>query len=169
MSNVKRETWWQRRQSLRAGEAALLGFAIGSAAAIVAALTPPRDFTSSFLVLLMLTIGPSGGIAGYMLWLSFDPVRGERLRWITSIVALPAILGLLVAFPNFWREMERSMGSLMINLFLCFVFSVIGFTVATGLGIVHLVGHLAVSLRCFAKPGAVPRMDGVWDRELDQN
>ena len=170
MSNAKRQTWWQRRHSLTAGEAALLSIAIGSAAAIVSALTHLPDFTPSFLVLLLLTSGPCGGIAGYMRWCAFEEVRGERRRWLPTIMALPLIVWLLVAFPNiWWREAGRSTGPFIMYSFLCFIFTLVAASVAAVMGIADLVGHVAFSLRCYSKPGAVPQMDGVWDRELDQN
>jgi len=169
MNNVKRQGWWKRRQALRAGAATLLGIAIGCAAAIVSAFTPPRDFSFSFLLLLLTTLGPCGGIAGYMFWLAFDPVRERRLRRITRLMAFPAIVGLLVAFPNFWRDMERSLGPVMVGAFLGFIVAMAGLTVVAGLGIVHLVVYLAFSFRPFTKPRADSETDGPWDRELDQS
>src|SRR5437016_6089634 len=110
MSDVKRLSLWERRSFLTPVESALLGLMIGSAAAIVAAFTPPRDFSYSYLLLLLLTIGSFGGIAGYMFWLAFDPVRERRLLRITSVVALLAIIGLFAAFPGFWWELVRTKG-----------------------------------------------------------
>jgi len=168
MSDVKRQPLWKRRHTLKPGEAALLGVAIGCAVATISAFTPPRDFSYSFLMLLLLSLGPCAGIAGYMLWLSFDPVREQRLRRITSIVAFPAIIGLLVAFPDFWREVRRTLGPHMVWISIGFIFAMVGFAVAAGLGIVHLVDYLAFSVRQSNKAAAASQTDGVWDRELDQ-
>jgi hypothetical protein len=90
MSDIKRLPWWKRRHSLSAGESILVGAASGAAASIVSACTPPRDFSVSFLLLLLLSIVPCGGIAGYMIWLSGDPASEQRLRRITSLWRLSA-------------------------------------------------------------------------------
>jgi hypothetical protein len=168
MSNGKRLAWWKRRDSLTPVEAALFGLGIGCALAIISAFTPPRDFTYSFLLILLLSLGPFGGITGYMLWLTFDPVREQRLRRIGTLVAGPAIIGLLVVFPDFWRDMERSMGPQMVLMFIGFIFATVMLIVAAGFGIVHLVSHLAFCFQRPAKPGPTSQTDGVWDRELDQ-
>jgi hypothetical protein len=169
MGNIKRPIWWRRRHSLKPGEAALLGVGIGCVVALISAFTPPSDFTLGFLLLLLLSLGPFGGILGYMLWLAFDPVREQRTRRIGTLVFLTTIVGLLVAFPAFWREIGRSMGPRMVGMFIGFIYSAVMIIVAAGMGIVHLVGGLASSIGQSAKPGTVPRTDGVWDRELDQN
>ncbi len=166
MGNVKGQTRRNRRHSFTAGEAFLLGVGIGCAVAIVAAFTPCRVFSYSFLALLLLTIGPFGGISGYSLWLLFDPVRGQRLERITGFIAFPAMVGLLVMFPDFWRNMARTTGPNMVWTFMGLGCSLAFFAVGAGLGVVHLVGHLASSR--YTKPAAARQMDGVWDRELDQ-
>jgi hypothetical protein len=167
MSDNKQEPFWKRSYTVTPGQATLVGFTVGSAVAIVAALMPPRDFSWSYLLSLLLGITPFTGIFGYIAWLSGDPVRGQRLERMTSFVAFPAMLVLLVAFPGFWWHMGRSIGSPMVVIFMGFVCAMAMFAVGAGLGIVHLVGHLACSFQRSAKPGTTWRRDGVWDRELD--
>jgi hypothetical protein len=168
MRDVKRQTWWKRRRNLTPGEATLLGFGIGWTVALVSAFTPPHDFSYSFLLHLLLSLGPFGALSGYMLWLVFDPVREERLRRLTSLVAFPTILGLLVVFPDFWRAVARSMGPGMVGMLMGFACSIAMLVVVAGLGMLHLAVHLASSFRWSTKPGAVSPIDEVWDRELDQ-
>jgi len=40
---------------------------------------PPRDFSYQYLGILLLSIGPFGGLAAYGLWLAWDPAGGQRL------------------------------------------------------------------------------------------
>ena len=167
MSDIKRQPFWKRSYTVTPGQATLVGFAIGSAVAIVAALMPPRDFSWSSLLILLFSITPFTGIFGYIAWLTGDAVREERLRRITSFVAFPAMLVLLAAFPGFWWRMGRSLGSPMVVMFMGFVCAMAMFAVGAGLGLVHLVGHLAGSFQRSAKPGTTRQTDGVWDRELD--
>ncbi len=47
MTDVKRQPLWKRKCTIKPGEAALLGLAIGLTLAFVSALTPPRDFSCS--------------------------------------------------------------------------------------------------------------------------
>jgi hypothetical protein len=44
------------------------------------------------------------------------------------------------------------------------------FVVGAGWGLIHLVSHLASSVRHrrSTKPAPIPATDGVWDRELDE-
>ena len=102
-------------------------------------------------------------------WISFDPARERLLRMITTVIAFPVILVLLLAFPSFWRDMGRSMGPHMVGVFIGFTFAVVAFMATLGMGIVHLVGYLALSFRRPDKPGAASKTNGVWDRELDQS
>jgi hypothetical protein len=78
MSDVKWQPLWKRRFNLPPGVATLLGVALGWALAIVCAFSPPRDFSYSFLLILLLSLGFFGGIFGYILWLIGDPVREAR-------------------------------------------------------------------------------------------
>ncbi len=168
MRDVKWQPWWKRKDTLTAKEATLLGVAIGWAAAIVSAFTPPHDFSYSFLWLLLLSLGLFGGILGYTLWLWIGPTQERWLRTITTIVVVPVILGPLVVFPVFWRDMERSTGARVIVWMIGFSFFLITFLVTVGLGIVHLGGYLAETFRTFNKSAAASETNGVWDCELDQ-
>jgi hypothetical protein len=168
MIYVKRQPLWQRRWTLGPGAATLLGVALGGALAIVSALTPPRDFSFRVFLVLLSSLGVFGGIFGYILWLSSDSKQGERLLRITSLVACAAIVGLLVAFPNFWRHIARSSGPLVVVVLMGGVCASAMFAVGACWGMVHLVDHLLSSPRKPAKPGAGSRDDGVWDRELDR-
>src|SRR5262245_10223882 len=103
-----------------------------------------------------------------MFWLAFDPVRERRLRSIGTLVASPTVVGLLSIFPDFWRDMARSMGAHMGWMFIGLIFAMTMLIVAAGMGMVHLAGHLASSFRRSTKPGGVPRTDGIWDRDLDE-
>jgi hypothetical protein len=168
MGDIKRQPWWIRKGTLTAGEATLLGVAIGWSAAIVSAFSPPRDFSYTFLWLLLLSLGLFGGIVGYTLWLSMGPVQERWRRMITTIVVVPVILGLLVVVSIFWRDVERLMGVGVIAMMIGLGSFLIQILVIIGLGIVHLGGYLAVSVRRFNKSGTTSEANGVWDRELDQ-
>jgi pimeloyl-ACP methyl ester carboxylesterase len=163
MSSVNRWPLWTWKRGLTPGGAVLFGVAIGGAIATVAAFTPPRDFTLGFLSILLLGIVPFTGIFGYILWLSRDPVREHRLRRLTGLVAFPTVLGLLIAFPDFWWKAGPQMGVMLMG----FVCAMALFVVAAGMATAHLVGHVAYSFRRSTKPGVNLRTDGVWDRELD--
>lgn len=169
MSYVERQPSRKQSHTLTPGVAALLGVAFGWALAILCAFAPPRDFSYRILVILLVSLGPFGGIFGYILWLSVEPVRWERLRKITRLIAFPSILGLLVAFPDFWWRMGRSSGPLPVVMLLGGVCATALFAVGAGWGMIHLAGQLASSFRQTPKPGADSRTGGVWDRELDQD
>jgi hypothetical protein len=160
--------WPRYWAPLPPGVAALLGVAIGWAVAIVCAFLPPRDFSCSFLLILLLSIGPFGGTFGYILWLLNDPTREVRFRRITGFVAISAIAGLLIAFPSSWWHMGRSMGPHWVWMSMGFICSMAMFAVGAGMGIVHLAGHVASSFRQSTKSAANSWTSGVWDRELDQ-
>lgn len=168
MSHMKRQQLWKRSYTLTPGVATLLGVAFGWALAILCAFTPPRDFSYSFLLILLLSLGLFGGIFGYILWLSAEPVRDRRLRKITGLVALAAILGISVAFPDFWRGIESKMGPLMVVTLMGGVCAAAMFAVGAGWGMMHLFGHLASSPRQSTKSGTDLLTEGVWDRDLDQ-
>jgi len=116
MIDVKRQPWWRRRVSLTAGEATLLGIAIGSAAAIVCSLTPPRDFSYSFLLLLLLTIGtrvvtcPRRDTTGYGMGTSGTRAGTPTFGRPTASGASPApIRSAAVANTTFiWRRWLES-------------------------------------------------------------
>ena len=170
MSDVKRRAVWERRHAVTAGEATLLGFTIGSAAAIVAAFRPLRDFSYNYLRLILLTIGPCAGILGYMFWHVFDPVRLRRLLRITQRRGFAGDRRAIRRIPRFLVGTGRTKGFHTVYLFAAFIFSTAAFVVGTGLGMVHLVGHLAAfSFRRSTKPVARLRTDGVWISELDEN
>ena len=166
MGYVNRQPSWKEKHTFSPGVATLLGVALGWALAFLCAFTPPRDFSYSILLLLLGSLGFFGGIFGYILWLSGEPVQFERLQRITSRMAWTAILGLLIAFPGFWRQAVSS-PILGVVLFggIC---AAAMFVVGAGRGIAHLVGYLVVTLRKFTSPAADIWTDGVWDRELDQ-
>jgi hypothetical protein len=168
LKSVKRPAWWKRRQSLTAGEAFLLGLGVGSIAAFAAAFNPPRDFSYSFLSLLLLTIGPCGGIGGYMFWLVADPESECWLRTISNVIALGLIITLLVAVPSLWKEMGRRTGAPMIVLLPGFIFAATSIFVAAGFGVVHLSGYLLSAVRRRGEAEIHPHAKGVWDSEIDQ-
>jgi uncharacterized membrane protein len=167
MSDANQTPFWKRRRALTPGEAILLGVLIAWAGAIVSALLQPRDFSYNFLLILLLSLGPFTGISGYTFWVVCDPKRERRLRRITSIVTSIGIFVPLVAFLAFWRNLEHSMGPSIVIVFIGFLVLIAMYVVGTGLGAVHLVRHLAFTLRRNTKPGAYSRMDNLWDSELD--
>ena len=168
MSDVRRQPVWKQAYTLTPGVATVLGVAIGGAVAIVCAFNPPHDLSLSFLLILLLGLGLFGGCVGYIMWLTAEQVRADRFFRITRLVAFPAILGLLVILPDFWWHIGRSVGLLMTTMLMGLVCAGSMFAVGAGWGIVHLVGHLAISFRQSTKPGTDSQADGVWDRELDQ-
>ena len=168
MSNVKRQPLWKRTYIVSPRAATLLGVAIGLAVATDAAFTPPRDFSYSFLSILLVTIPPFCGIAGYILWLSGEPRRYELFERITRMIAFPAMLGLLVAFPAFWWKTGRAIGPGMAIMFMGFICGLAMFVVGAGWGTIHFAGCLASSWRRCTKARPRSLADGVWDRELDE-
>ncbi len=166
MHNIKILPLWKRRYTITPGAATLLGVAFGCVCAILSAFEPARDFSYRSLLQLSLSFGLFGAISGYMLWLLGDPVRGERLLRIISLVTLIAIVGLLLAFPDFWRQVASS-GPLMLVVVLGGVCATVMFAVGAGWGMVHLLGHLTSPFRQSSKPGTDSVGDGIWDRELD--
>lgn len=168
MSQVERHASLGKTRPLRAGEATALGFAAGCAAAVLCALTPPRDFTVGYLTILFVSIGPVSGIAGYIWWLSRDPVREERLQRICTSIAWPAIIAVLVAFPGRWWTLGRTMGPHMVIVLLGFIVSLAVFAAGAGLGLAHLGGYVALSVRQSRKRASTPRTGGLWDRDLDE-
>jgi hypothetical protein len=168
MNNNTWDSMSKRGCTVTAGAAGLLGVAIGSAAATCCAFNPPREFSYSYLLILLLCLGPCGGIFGYMFWLTGEPVRGPRLLRITQFIAVPLIIGVLIVFPVFWREMGRRMGPRMVGMFMGFIYATVAFVVTACSGIVHFSHYLAVSLQRATKPKGNSWTDGVWDRDLDQ-
>ncbi len=168
MSYVERQPSRKQSHTLTPGVATLLGVAFGFALAILCAFAPPRDFSYSIMMILLVSLGPICGIFGYILWLSVEPVRWERLIRITRLIAFPTILALPVAFPGFWWHIGRSLGPLLVVTLLGGICAAAMLAVGAGCGVIHLVDHLVSLSRQSIKPGAALRTDGVWDRELDQ-
>jgi hypothetical protein len=167
MRNVKQPPFWKRKQSVTAGEATLVGFAIGCAAAVVAAFNPPRDFSFGFLGSLLLFFGPFCALWVYGCWLAYDPVREQRLERIMTLVVRLVLLVLLVAIPGLWAKFGHSTGPLIFMMLVGFVCATSIFAVIFGFGVVQLVGHAMRSFRRSTKPASASWTDGVWDRELD--
>jgi hypothetical protein len=167
MRDANQTPFWKRRRALTPGEGILLGVVIAWAGAIVFALMSPREFSYKFLLILLLSLGPFTVISGYLFWVVCDPKRERRLRRITSIVTSIGIFVPLVAFPVFWRDLEHSMGPSIVIVFIGFLVLTAMYVVGTGSGAVHLIRHLAFTLRRNTKPEAYSRMDDLWDRELD--
>jgi hypothetical protein len=143
--------------------ATLIGVALGSALGGLVAL--PWHGRESLILWLAVALPVSVG--GYILWLTSDPVRGERFQRMASRVALVAVAALLLAFPDFWWQMWRADRSLSV----CLVGGVCAtsmFVVGTGWGLMHLVCYLKASLRSETKASLTPSSGGVWDRELDE-
>jgi cytochrome bd-type quinol oxidase subunit 2 len=167
---------WKRRYTISPVVGILIGVVLGCALATISALTPPRDFSYRFFALLLLILGPCGGIFAYFLWLIGNPVRGERFQRIMSSVSFLVVPGLLVAVPYFWWHTGRSRGSFFVSIALgAACCSMVMCVVAAGWVLFHLVHQLASSIRHYAsslressKPVAGFRKDGVWDRELDE-
>ena len=166
MTDIDERPWWERIVGIGPGTAALLGFAIGEAVAVTCAFSPPRDFSVDYLVLLLLTLGPFGTLTGYFLWLAFDPVRELRLRRLTSAIALPTLIALFVAFPRFWQQ-QFAKSPLSVVLIAGFCCAMLAMPVAGGMGVVHLVEHLAGTSWRRAKRAPSSQTDGLWDRDLD--
>ena len=168
MKHDKRQTWWKRRQSLSAGEAATFGAAVGLAAATAAALNPPGDFSFGFLAFLLLTLGPCGGIAGYMFWLVCDPAREQWLRTITIVVGLFFHIVLFITVPSFWRDLARDgtrYGRDIHGIYLRR-----GRVCCRGRAWdCTFRGLCWRAMRRYTKPELGAQGAGVWDRELDPN
>lgn len=168
MGDTKRLALWKHDYAISPNVATLLGVALGCLLSILCAMTPPRDFSYSFLALISLFLVPFGGTFGYILWLYGERSRQERFARIWSRVAGVMVLGLLVAFPSVWWDVGRSMGPHMVVMLMGNVCGLAMFAVGAGWGIVHLVDHLASTFRHSTKPGANFRTDGLWDSKLDQ-
>jgi hypothetical protein len=167
MSKTNKPSLWQRTYAIPPGMAVLLGFAIGAVVATIAAFQPPRDFSYGSLLLLLGTIPPFWGISGYILWLSGEPARMQRVQEIAGVIAIPTMVGILVAFPGFWWKLGPTIGPAMIVLFMGFLCALSMFAVAVGYGAVHLAGYLASLLWRSTKPVSKSTVNGIWDRELD--
>lgn len=161
--------FWKRLPTISPAAATLLGLALGCALAVLCAFHPPRDFSYGFLGVLLLSIGPCGGILGYTSWLLLDDAaRSDRFQRLHARVSVLMILVLLAGFPSFWWQLGQLAGPFFVVISMGFVCGVALFAAGAGCGIVHLVHHLVRSSRRASKPVGRLRTDGVWDRELDQ-
>jgi len=142
--------------------ATLVGFAVGSAIGGLAAF-PCFDRVSYALWLFLALMG---GPWGYIFWLINEPARGERFQRIVCLAGFVAIAVLLLAFPDFWWQMRRADGGLVVCL-LGGIRATSMLVVGTGWGLVHAVGYLSYLLRRDAKASMASSPEGVWDRELD--
>jgi hypothetical protein len=167
MSKEKRRSLWQRTYTVQPGMAALLGLAVGSAVATVAAFLSPKDFSYGYLLLLLGAIPPFWGIFGYILWLTGEPARMQRVQEITGVIAIPTMVGVLVTFPGFWWKLGLAIGPAMIVLFMGFFCALSMLAVAVGYGAAHLAGYLASFVWRSTKPTSKSPVNGIWDRELD--
>jgi hypothetical protein len=167
MNYIKGLSSSKQTYSLAPAKAALLGIAIGLAGATGTWFMLPRDFSFNVLLVLLLGLVPFCGIGGYMVYLAWDPVRANRLARITGFIALPTIIGLIVAFREFWRT-GLAETPLIVAMLLGLVWPMAMFAAAAGLGIAHLGGHMVTSFQRFAERGVDPATDGVWDRDLDR-
>ena len=167
MRRITREPWSGRRQSLSAGESTMLGLAIGLATAVAASLNPPREFTFSFLTLLLSIIGPCGAICGYGAWLLYQPSKFEKVRKIAMCLAVIMIAGLLIRFPSILWEIGSKMGAFMMITLAGFIFSMSFFIAIAGYGIAQLIVHYVRAERAFDAPTTPGSAGGMWDRELD--
>jgi hypothetical protein len=168
MRHVVRHASWRKTQTVSAGQATVLGFAVGCAAAVLCALASPRDFTVNFLLILLVSIGPVSAIFGYIFWLSCEPASHERLQRICTFVAWPAILVVSVASPSIFPDVARTMGPHMVVVFMGFIASLAVLAMGAGLGLAHLVGYLALSVHQSRKRASTSRTGGLWDRDLDE-
>jgi hypothetical protein len=160
MRQMKRHPWYMGRRM--PGAATIIGFALGAAVSVVAAFNPPRDFSFSFLLILLLTIGPCSAIAGYMLWFLTESLLAERAVKITRFVACPPMFLLLAAFPRYWLTRPH-----LALMSLGFIFAAAMFAVVFGFGLVHFATVLAWWLRRSMKPAPAAPSAGLWDRDLD--
>jgi hypothetical protein len=151
----------KERQSLSSGAATVRGVAIAFPITILVALTSRREFSFNYFLIQVLSLVLCCGIGGYLNWLWAEPARYLRLLRITCPVALFTGMGWFIIVPKIWWSLGPFRGSLL-------VFLVVMWTVAGGLGIVHLVGWLNSLFRQSMNPGADSWMDGVRDRDLDQ-
>ncbi len=167
MNFIKALPSGKHEKSLAPAKATLLGIVIGLTAAIAVAFLLPHDFSYSFLLVMLLSLVLFCGVYGYMLYLACDPARADRLVRIWRFIALFTIIGLLAAFPEFWRT-GWSTSPFLVMMLLVFAYLMALFAAGAGLGIAHLVGHVVASFRQSAKLGMESPTDGVWDRDLDQ-
>ena len=116
MGDTERLPFWGRNHTISPSVATLAGVALGCLLAILCAFTIPLYFSFGFLSSFLLSFGPLGGGIGYMLGLSGDSARQERVLQIASRVGLCASLGLLVAFPVAWWRMAHSSPLLVLIL-----------------------------------------------------
>jgi hypothetical protein len=110
-----------------------------------------------------------GGAWGYIFWLTSDYARVERFWRLVALVAFVAIAGLVLALPDISWQLVRAGSGIILCIVLGGICSVSMLIVATGWGLVHLVGYLSCLLRGDRKPSRTPSFEGVWDREMDQN
>jgi hypothetical protein len=155
---------WRRSANVGPVAATFGGIAFGAALGCVLAFQcfdrVSRDLS------LMLTF--MGGAWGYIFWLKSDRARDERFLSVVSWVAFLAIAALLLAFPNLWGQTRRADGALFHCLF-GGIAPASMLVVGTGWGLVHLVCYLS-SLRWSNSKVSVARsLEGVWDRDLDQD
>ena len=165
MIDVPMEPWWRRNVNFTPGGATLGGIAFGAAIGCVLAFQcfdrVSRDL-SLFLTLM-------GGAQGYIFWLTSDHARAERFQRIVALIAVVATAVLALAFPNISWQLIRAGGGTFPCTVLGGFCAVSMFVVATGWGLVHLVGHLSCLLGGDRKPSMTSSFEGVWDREMDQN
>ncbi len=166
MGDTERLPFWGRDHTISPSVATLAGVALGCLLAILCAFTIPRDFSFGFLSSFLLSFGPLGGGTGYMLGLSGDSARQERVLQIATRAGLCASLGLLVAFPVAWWRMAHS-SPLLVLILIGGVCALAMFAVCAAWAMADLAGQLVFSFRQCTKPGIRRSKDGVWDRDLD--
>jgi hypothetical protein len=168
MVSRKRQSLWKRRFTIGPAAATLLGVALGCAVSTAGAFLPPAFFSWSDYSILLLFLVPITGLSGYILWLTGDPARHGSVQKITQLVAFPAILALLVAFPKFWLSVVRAVGPGCVLMCMGFIYLLVMYVVAAGMSVTHFGGYLGSFVRRGTKVHAKLRTDGVWDWELDQ-
>ena len=166
MGGTERLPFWGRNHPISPRATTLAGVALGCLLAILCAYTIPRDFSFGLLSSFLLSFAPLGGGIGYMLGLSGDPARQERMLQIASRVGLCASLVLLGAFPVAWWRMAHS-SPLLVLILIGGVCAWAMFAVCAAWAMADLAGQLVFSFRQCTKRGIRPSKDGVWDRDLD--
>jgi hypothetical protein len=161
--STKRQSWWERIDTVSPGMATVLGIAFGAVAALLTYLPSFRDFPDAvglFVIVLF-------GIGGYVFSFAInDPIRANRAWYIGARVGLVIIVAFLVFFPNAASLVFRwssPTGLALVGL----VFATSVLAVMIGLGAVDLVTYVASQPWRSVKRGVTADASGVWDRDLD--
>jgi hypothetical protein len=164
MIGAESQRWWRRSVSVGPAAAATAGIALG--AAIGGLVAFPYFDRMSYVLWLLLAW--QGGAWGYISWLKKDRARDERFQRMVSLATLVAIAVFLLAFPDLWWRMRQADGGFIVCCFggICAASMLV---VGAGWGFMHLVEFLSSLFWSHAKATTASSIEGVWDRELDQD